>query len=342
MSPDLLAKLIAIPVMLSFVHLLTAAQTDQSLDQLAVSVQYEALRDVAGTTYEESFYNADKSEEGLEANAFDVTGYATPVNYFDYTSAEDSAKEQLLAQIAEGQGNDLSILDMSFSEGINGYIDVLVAGGSLIEEDGSFFENALWGEAGGNGGNYFSGLSNFDGLTGKNTMASSSCQPYAQIQKIQARLKSEQTDSALNSMGGETDKNKKLVEQNNLSTPSLSKDAQALDLGVSELIDAVTTAQQSSDVKMAIAKMPNLDECFIAQVKTVFNSEEVTIAPVKQMPNLAYYNYFFSTTETKANIEDGSASYFLFRRSEVSDAKIEERKQRFESARENISKWNAF
>ena len=342
MSPDLLIKLIAVPVMLWLVHNVTAAKTDQSLSELAVSVQYEALRDVAETTYAESFYSGEKSEEGLEADAFGVTGYAAPVSYFDYASAEDSAREQLLAQLADGEGNDLSILDTSFTEGIDGYGEVLIAGGALIEEDGSFFENALWGEAGAGGGSYFSGLSGFGNLTGENAIASSSsCQPYSRIQKIQASLMtSEQSNSASNSMGGKTDGNNKLVDPNNLDEPSLLKDAQTSDLGVSELISAVTTAQQAPTVETEIANTSTSDECFIAQVKTVFNSELVAIAPVKQMPNLTYYNYFFSTTEAKANIEDGSASYFLFNKSEPSEAKTEKRKQRFQTAREG--RWSAY
>jgi hypothetical protein len=332
----------AIPLMLSLAHSLTAAEKDQSLDQLAVSVQYEALRDVAGTTYEESFYNADKSEEGLEANTFDVSGYTAPVSYFDYTSAEALAKEQLLAQLADGQGNNLSIIDTSFTDGIEGYAEVLISGGALIEEDGSFFENALWGETGGIDNNYFSGLSGFEDWTGRNTMASSSCQPYAQIQKIQARLKSGQSYSALNSTHGKTNKNNRLVNPNDPNNPSLAQNTQTPDLAVTELLSAVTTAQQSSGVETAIAKAPNLNECFIAQVKTVFNAEQMAIAPVKQMPNLTYYNYFFSTTETKANIENGSASYFLFRKSKPSDDQTEKRQQLFQAARQSVSKWSTF
>ena len=341
MSPDLLLKLIAIPVALSLVYSMTAAETDQSLSQLAVSVQYEALRDVAGTTYEESFYSADKSEEGLEANINDVSGYSTRVSYFDYAEGADLAREQLIAQLAGDSDNALSILDTSFTEGIDGYIDVLIAGGTLIEEDGSFFENALWGEAGVSAGSYFSGLLGFNS-TGDN-VTTAYCQPYSQIQKIQARLKTEKSNrSTLSSINKENDVNKKLVDPKNLNPLSPLNSDQSSELEVADLVDAVATAQQSPSVETAIAETDALDECFIAQTKAVFDLEQIAITPIKQMPNLAYYNYFYSTTEDKVNIEDGSASFFLFRNTKPSPEDIERRERLYQTARQTVSKWNVF
>ncbi|MEB3160868.1 MAG: hypothetical protein VKL20_05360 [Synechocystis sp.] len=341
MSPDLLLKLIAIPAMLYLVNLITGAKADQSLSELAVSVQYEALRDVAGTTYEESFYSADQSEEGLEANINDGAGYATRVSYFDYADGIDLARERLIAQLAD-DSSSFSILDASFTEGIDGYIDVLIAGGTLIEEDGSFFENALWGEAGTGAGSYFSGLSGFN-LTGGAETTSSTCRPYDQIQKVQSRLKAQRSNlSELNPLEKGSDINQKLVDPDNLNPLSSSEQTQSPELDMADLVDAVATAQQSSGTEMAIAKTDGLNECFIAKAKTVFDAEQIAIAPIKQMPNLAYYDYFYSTTKNKVNIEDGSASFFLFRNTEPSPEDVERRRQLYQTARQQVSKWNAF
>ncbi|MFM1843020.1 MAG: hypothetical protein RLZZ490_1760 [Cyanobacteriota bacterium] len=341
MSADLLLKLITIPAMLYFVNFVTGAKTDQSLSKLAVSVQYEALRDVAGTTYEESFYSPERSEEGLESDANNESGYATRVSYFDYVDGVDLAKEQLIARLSEGNNNALSILDTSFTEGIDGYIDVLVADGMLIEEDGSFFENALWGETGVSAEN-FSGLSGFDVAGGMDT-GSAACKPYAEIQKIQSRLKAEDsTLSQLDSMDKGSKISKRLVDPDNVNPMSPSPQSQSPELDMADLVNIVTTAQQSPDVATAIAKTEALDDCFIAQAKTVFNSEQTAIIPIKQMPNLAYYDYFYSTPNNKVNIEDGSASFFLFRKSESSPEDIERRRQIYQTARQQVSKWNAF
>jgi len=340
MSPDLLLKLVAIPVMLLVVHSVTASDTDQSLSQLAVSVQYEALRDVAGTTYEESFYSTKKSEEGLAANLNRDSNYATSVSYFDYVAGEDRAKEQLLARLADG--SDSSILNMTLGGGIEGYTDVLVAGGTLIEEDGTFFENALWGDAGASG-SYFSGLGD---LSNKGGGATAACKPYAQIQKVQSQLTaSEQSTAMGGSLAGDTKAKDKLIDPNvakNFGKVSSSKGSPSSDLSVLELINVVDSVQQPLKAEMAIAETANLDQCFIAQAKIVFDLGQVAIAPIKQMPNLAYYNYFFSTTEAKVNLEDGSANFFLFRDTETSPEKAEKRKQLIQAARGEIKKWNAF
>lgn len=346
MSLDLLVKLTAIPLMLWLVHNVTASKTDQSLSELAVSVQYEALRDVAGTTYEESFYNADKSEEGLESNANDSSGYATRVSYFDYVAGEELAREQLLSQLSDAEANDLSIIDVSFSEGIEGYIDVLVAGGALIEEDGTFFENALWGRAGGDAGSYFSGLSGFGEVADGGKTARAGCKPYAQIQKLQSQLAAEQAPGVLGAKGETGQAQDKLVDLDaplgtRGGTPP-SPGSQDADLGVTELLNAVDALGRPVTATPAIAAAAPLDKCFIAQAGTVFDFQQAAIAPTKQMPNLAYYDYFFSTTETKANIEDGSANFFLFRKTEPSPEQTEKRRQLFESARQQVSKWNAF
>lgn len=337
MSLDLFVKLITIPLMLVLVHNITAAKTDQSLDQLAVSVQYEALRDVAGTTYEESFYDPSKeSEDGLEANGNDGLAYAMPTSYFDYAGAEDLAREQLLSQLDENANNDLSILDTNFTENIDGYINVLIAGGRYIEEDGSFFENALWGDSAASDGSYFSGLSGFGELKQSNADSGPlRCRPYASIQRAQSQLKAALSDTDQFGNGTASNTKDKLID------PAKIDNVQSVpmqNVEVRDLVGAVYTAQQSL---VANAADSALDQCFIAQAKTVIDQDGIAFAPVKQMPNLAYYNYFFSNTDKTIDISADSSKFFLFRKDETVN-NSEKRDQLMKTARENIGKWNAF
>jgi hypothetical protein len=344
MSPDLLIKLIVIPVAAPvIIYTLVASEPNQSAQKIDVSAQYNAGRGVTGSTNGNSLYNADRSEAGLRANANQSSKRASRVSYFDYLPALDLGKGSLLSRLAEGKGHKLSIVGTSLDQGLDGYTDETIAGGTLAEDSREGGENTAGKDPGTKDGGYFSGLSGLDNFTDHGQVASLSCQPYAQIQATQSRSKSEQSNnSALGFRGEGLETSKKLVDSQNFNTLSPLNQTQSSELNVADLVDAVTIAKQPPNLKGAIAKTGALNDCFILQAKTVLDLKQLAIAPIKQMPNLAYHNYLYSATESPTNIGDESARFFLFRQTESSPEDIEKRQRLYQIARQSVSKWNAF
>jgi hypothetical protein len=233
MSLDLLVKIIVLPASLYWVHVITATQTHQSLSPWAVSVQYEAIRNLGGqTSAADVSFPVRPSEEGLEVNILHAAGKVTVVGDCDFARAVSFSPGQSLALLGP------------HPDGVNPL--------------------TLLGES-----------------------------PHA----------------------------------NRYAFPSLT---------------AVTNPQIFPNQDKAIAPNLRLDNCFMARSKMALGLDDSAIKPIRQMPNLAYYDYASSTDQTMVNIEDDSATFFLFRETQLTAEKAEKRQQIMQSARKNINQWNAF
>ncbi len=334
-------------------HLIAGTEKDQSLSELATSVQYQALRNVADTEYQRSEFNS--SEDGLEASNFELGGgnYQAPIVYFDVAGigGEDGLRAQMfLAKLEESRRLGFSIIDDSIALGIEGYEEVLIRGGEAIEEDGTFFEQALWSDefkgdtfAPGLAGLVAGNLGNIAGgecvnPTGSVVIAAAASgrQPgISDSDTIQSEIGTSRLGSRL------VDPNQDVAQQvgdDNVS-PVLAAESE-------ELVKTVTNAKLSLAEVYDIGLSQPIDQCFIVRASSTLEIN-TAFSPVKSLPNLEYHDFFFASKEESEAaaiaLNDESANYFFTRDGNENNRITEEKRlELLTQAKKAKKKWGIY